>query len=160
MIIREATPHDVDGIWEIFEGVIKQADTYVFSPETPRTDLEKHWLASYMHTFVAEHEGKIVGTYILKPNQIDLGSHIANGSYMVHPEAQGLGIGKKMGEHSLLKAKELGFVGMQFNIVVSTNQAAVRLWKKLGFTIVGTTPQGFLLKNIGYVDTYIMYRAL
>ncbi len=113
-----------------------------------------------MHTFVAEHEGKIVGTYILKPNQIDLGSHIANGSYMVHPEAQGLGIGKKMGEHSLLKAKELGFVGMQFNIVVSTNQAAVRLWKKLGFTIVGTTPQGFLLKNIGYVDTYIMYRAL
>jgi RimJ/RimL family protein N-acetyltransferase len=32
---------------------------------------------------------------------------------------------------------------MQFNFVVSTNTAAVALWQKLGFAIVGTLPKAF-----------------
>lgn len=158
-MIRKANFDDYEGIWEIFHKVIQKRDTYVFDPNTPREDLQKHWFAPYMHTYVFEEGGKVLGTYIVKPNQIDLGSHIANASYMVHPMAQGKGIGKQMGEHSLNLARELGFIGMQFNIVISTNEAALRLWKKLGFEIIGTTPKGFQSAN-GLVDTHIMYITL
>lgn len=159
-MIRKATEKDIDQIWEIFQAVIKTEDTYVFSPKTPKTDLQKHWFASYMHTYVFEEEGQILGTYIVKPNQIDLGSHISNASYMVSPKAQGKGIGKKLCEHSLKLAKDLGFIGMQFNIVVSTNKGAVALWKKFGFEIIGTTPKAFKHKTLGLVDAYIMYKEL
>ena len=160
MIIRPASPQDQDAVWEIFSAVIQTGDTYVFSPQTPRSDLPKHWFADYMQTYVAEENGQIVGTYILKPNQVDLGSHVANASYMVHPNAQGHGVGSQMCEHSLVLAKELGYSAMQFNIVVSTNQAAVMLWKKYGFEIIGTTPMGFNHQILGLVDTYIMYKAI
>ena len=120
MGIRKATLADYDAVWEIFFSVIQTADTYVFDPNTPKTDLEKHWFAKYMQTFVYEEDGQILGTYIIKANQLDLGNHIANGSYMIHPKAQGKGIGKKLCEHSLEMAKASGFKAMQFNIVVST----------------------------------------
>lgn len=160
MKIRRATSVDYDQVWEIFSAVIKTGDTYVFNPLTPKEDLAKHWFADYMATFVVEEDGQILGTYIIKPNQIDLGSHIANGSYMVSPKAQGKGIGKLLCEHSIQFARERGYVGIQFNIVVSTNVRAVELWKKYGFQIIGTTPKGFRHPEQGLVDTYIMFQEL
>ncbi len=99
-------------------------------------------------------------TYILKPNQLDLGNHVANCSYMVDPKAQGKGIGKLMCQHSIDTARDMGFKAIQFNIVVSTNIGAVKLWKKFGFKIIGTTPKGFRHSQLGFVDTYIMYKEL
>jgi GNAT superfamily N-acetyltransferase len=113
-----------------------------------------------MKTFVAEDDGKIVGSYMIKPNQPGLGAHVANCGYMVHPAVQGKGIGYAMGLHSLDFARKNGYRALQFNIVVSTNVVAVRLWEKLGFSIIGTVPQGFHHKELGYVDTYIMHRLV
>jgi GNAT superfamily N-acetyltransferase len=148
-------------IWDIFSNVVKTGDTYVFDPNTPKEALDKYWFADYIDTFVAvDNDDNILGTYVIKPNQVDLGSHIANGSYMVNPNFQGKGIGKLLCEHSLAFAKEKGYIGIQFNIVVSTNTHAVNLWKKFGFEIIGTTPKGFRHKELGLVDTYIMFRLL
>jgi len=160
MKIRQATSNDYDSVWEIFRDVIKTGDSYVFAPDTPKEDLKKHWFADYMHTYVLEHEGQIAGTYIIKPNYIDLGAHVANGSYMVHPSFFGKGIGHAMCEHSLAEAKRLGFKAMQYNLVVSTNTGAIRLWKKFGFEIVGTLPRAFNHKKLGFVDAVVMYRGL
>jgi GNAT superfamily N-acetyltransferase len=113
-----------------------------------------------MKTFVMDDNDEIVGTYIIKPNQIDLGSHIANCGYMVHPKHQGKGIGKLLCEHSLMIAKELGYQGMQFNLVISTNVGAVKLWQQFGFRIIGTVPKAFNHQTLGYVDAYIMYREI
>jgi ribosomal protein S18 acetylase RimI-like enzyme len=79
---------------------------------------------------------------------------------MVSPKHQGKGIGKLLCEHSIAFAKEKKFMGMQFNIVISTNYNAVKLWKSLGFEIIGTTPKGFRHMKLGLVDTYIMFRAI
>jgi ribosomal protein S18 acetylase RimI-like enzyme len=49
---------------------------------------------------------------------------------------------------------------MQFNLVVSTNEGAVRLWKGLGFEIVGTLPRAFHHRRLGFVDAYVMYKWL
>lgn len=160
MEIRKATSLDFEQVWNIFSEVIKTGDSYVFAPDTPKSDLNKHWFADNMTTFVAVDNEKVLGTYIIKANQIDLGNHIANCSYMVSPDAQGKGIGKKLCEHSLKYAKECGYEAVQFNIVVSTNIGAVELWKNFGFKIIGTTPKAFRHQQLGYVNTYIMYKDL
>ena len=160
MEIRPATQQDYDSVWEIFSKVIQTGDTYAFDPETPKADLQKYWFASPIQTFVAEEDHQILGTYIMKPNQVGLGNHIANCGYMVHPDARGKGIGSLLCRHSMQIAKEQGYQAMQFNIVVSTNLNAVKLWQKNGFTIIGTTPNGFRHLQLGLVDTYIMYRPL
>ncbi|MFC2140173.1 GNAT family N-acetyltransferase [Candidatus Auribacterota bacterium] len=158
--IREARENDVDAIWEIFHEVIIAGDTYVFDPNTSKDQFLKLWLAPHMATYVLEDDGKIIGTYALKPNQPDLGSHIANAAYMVPPEEQNRGIGRAMCEHSLKEAKILGYIGMQFNMVVSTNDAAISLWQQFGFSIIGTIPKGFRDTKLGYIDTHIMYKSL
>lgn len=162
MKIRRADEaRDYDKIWDIFSTVIKTGDTCVFDPNTPKEALHKHWFADYMDTFVAvDDNDNIFGTYFIKPNQIDLGNHIANCGYMVNPKYRGRGTGKLLCEHSIGFARQKGYLGMQFNIVVSTNINAVNLWKMFGFEIIGTTPKGFRHKELGLVDTYIMYKSL
>lgn len=160
MTIREATATDYDGIWEIFEIVIKTGDTYAFAPDTPKADLQKFWFAPGMTTFVAEENGRIVASYFIKSNQPGLGAHICNCGYMVHPNQRGKGIGRLLCEHSLQTAKQSGYKGMQYNIVVSTNTKAINLWKRCGFRITGTIPKGFDHQKLGYVDAYIMYREI
>ena len=162
MRIRKADrAKDYEKIWDIFSSVIKTGDTYVFDPNTPKESLNKHWFADYIDTFVAvDDDDTVCGTYIIKPNQIDLGSHIANCGYMVSPTYQGRGIGKLLCTHSIEFAKQKGYLAIQFNIVVSTNTNAVKLWQKLGFEIIGTTPEGFRHKDLGLVDTYIMFKQL
>lgn len=160
LTIIEAKPEHYDAIWDIFHRVVKTGDTYVYSPETTKSEALAAWCSKELSTYVALEDGVVVGTYIIKPNFPGLGSHTANCSYMVSDHARGLGVGKAMGNHSLELAKSQGYLGMQFNIVVSTNEPAVQLWLSLGFTIIGTTPRGFKHKDLGFVDSYIMYREL
>lgn len=161
MQIRKADQQtDFEGVWNIFKKVIATGDTYVFDPNTPKNSLYQHWFADYMDTFVAVDGDGICGTYIIKPNQIDQGDHIANCSYMVGPAHQGRGIGKLLCKHSIDYARDKGYLGIQFNLVVSTNDAAVKLWQKFGFKIIGKTPNGFRHRTLGLVDTYIMFRDL
>ena len=158
--IRQATTADSDAIWDIFRSVVVTGDTYAFDPGISRDDALAYWLHPSNFRYVAEREGAIVGTYILKANQPGLGSHVANAAFMVSPPARGFGVGRAMGEHSLSEARRLGFRAMQFNFVVSTNESAVRLWQELGFKIVGTLPGVFRHSKKGFVDAYVMFRSL
>jgi L-amino acid N-acyltransferase YncA len=158
--IRPAIDSDRDAIWTIFHDVIASADTYAFDPQMAHQDSLAYWFRSDAHTYVAESDGRVVGTYILRPNQLGLGSHVANAAFMVAPNAQGQGIGCAMGEHCLKEARRLGFRAMQFNFVVSTNESAIRLWQRLGFEIVGTLPEAFRHPERGYIDVHVMFRSL
>jgi len=157
--IREATAGDRDAIWDIFREVVAARDTYAFDPGMSRHDALGYWFQADTRTYVAESRGRILGTYILRPNQSGGGSHVANAAFMVAPNARGQGIGRVMDEHCLSEARLLGFRAMQFNFVVSTNDSAVRLWQKLGFKIVGTLPGAFHHPEKGYVDVYVMFRS-
>lgn len=161
MLIRKAIKSDFESIWEIFKAVVEPGDSYVFNHNTKREDGFSYWFGAGITTYVAEEEtGQIVGMYKLISNQPDRGSHVANASFMAAPQCRGRGIGRAMGLHCLEEAKKAGYLALQFNFVVSTNQAAVSLWKKLGFSIVGTLPKAFNHKMLGYVDVYVMYRFL
>ncbi len=118
------------------------------------------WCEAPLKTFVAESEGKVLGSYYLKANAMGPSAHICNCGYMVSEAARGKGLARTLCEHSQRVALDLGFTAMQFNSVVSTNTVAVRLWETLGFKIIGTIPQAYQHKEFGLVDSYIMHKSL
>jgi len=160
MKIRAGTKADYDAVWNIFHEIVAAGDTYALDPNMSREDALAYWFRSDAHIYVAEKDGRVVGTYILRTNQLGPGSHVANAAFMVASDAQGLGVGRRMAEHCLSEARRLGFRAMQFNFVVSTNAPAIHLWQKLGFKIVGTLPGAFRHPQKGYVDAYVMFRSL
>ena len=160
MEIRRASEADFEAMWSIFQAVVATGDTYVFSPTTRRQDGHAYWFGPGTTSFVAIEGLTTLGMYKFRANQRDLGSHVANASFMVSPAAHGMGVGRAMGRHCLMEARKAGYVAMQFNFVVSTNTGAIALWKKLGFSIVGTLPKAFKHQQLGYVDVYVMYRFL
>jgi L-amino acid N-acyltransferase YncA len=160
LTIRAVTEADFEAMWAIFRDVTATGDTYTFGPDTPREDVFAYWFGPGVVSYVAEGGGRVVGMYRIVANQRDRGSHVANASFMVAPASSGRGIGRQMGEHCLREARRRGFRAMQFNFVVSTNAAAVTLWRNLGFAIVGTLPKAFAHGELGEVDAYVMYRSL
>jgi L-amino acid N-acyltransferase YncA len=159
--IRPAQPEDLDEIWDIFQVHLAAGETYSFDAHTPKSVCEEYWLGANVNSYVAvDRQGRVLGMYRILPNQAGRGAHVANASYMVSDTEQGRGIGYLMGEHSLVEARRLGYLAMQFNFVVSTNQPAVALWRKLGFEVVGTLPKAYLHQRLGYVDALVMYQLL
>lgn len=158
--IREAAETDRPAVWRIIKTVIAGGDTYVFDPGSPEDEMMAYWFSAEKYNYVAMLDGEIVGTYWLKANQPGLGSHVANGAYMVSPEAKGNGIGRKMAEHSIEEARRLGFKSIQFNFVVKSNEVAVKLWKSAGFEVIGEIPDAFNHAVHGLTNAYIMYRRL
>lgn len=160
MRIREADPADFDGIWPIFSDVVRRGETYPYPLDTDYDTARRLWLETPRQSLVIEDDGTIVGTYYIKDNQPGLGSHVCNCGYMVHPAHRRRGIGRTMCRHSLGLAREMGYRAMQFNLVVVTNTAGVRLWQAMGFTEVGRLPGAFAHPIHGYVDALVMYRVL
>ncbi len=160
LTFRQATQIDSDSLWELIEPIIREGGTYVFSPDSSKKKMMDYWLATDKSTFVAELNGELVGTFFLKANQPDQGSHVVNAGFMVSSQAKGQGIGQAMGVFALEEAKRLGFQAMQFNYVVKSNATAVRLWLKLGFEIVGEVPNAFFHPKLGLTNVYVMYRKI
>ena len=147
-------------MWPIFRAVVAPGDTYIYDPAISREEARAIWTTPPARCFLAEQEGAVVGTYCLRPNYTGLADHVANAGYMVAPEARGRGIGGALCEHSLDVARRSGFRAMQFNLVVVSNDAAVRLWQKHGFRIVGRVPGAFRHAQLGLTDVFIMHRFL
>ena len=116
--------------WRIIEPVFRAGETYAFSPEITEAEAHEIWIEIPSATYVAvDQTAGVLGTYYIKPNQPALGAHVCNCGYIVSEKARGKGIASKMCEHSQKEAVAHGFQSMQYNLVVSTNESAVRLWK-------------------------------
>jgi ribosomal protein S18 acetylase RimI-like enzyme len=105
-------------------------------------------------------DGIVLGAAAPYPNQGGPGSHVASANFMVDPNHAGRRVGRALGEHVLEQARADGYRAMQFNAVVETNIAAIRLWRSLGFEVLATVPEGFHHPIEGYVGLHIMYRRL
>ncbi|MES9986936.1 MAG: GNAT family N-acetyltransferase [Candidatus Thiodiazotropha endolucinida] len=161
MEIRKYKETDWSQVWPIIEKVFRAGETYPYSPEITEHEARKLWIVMPQEVYVATAEdGEILGTYYIKPNQPGLGSHVCNCGYIVSENARGKGVASRMCEHSQQVAVDVGFRAMQFNLVVSTNEGAIRLWKKLGFQVIGTVPKAFKSQSAGYVDALVMYKEI
>ena len=159
-MIRLAETTDWPALWPILREAFSTGDTYPFPPDIKEDDACTAWIDLPDATFVAAEDGAVLGTYYLKTNQPGLGSHICNAGYIVSKAARRRGLGRALCAHSMEEARRRGFRAMQFNLVVSNNEGAVRLWKDMGFAVIGTVPGGFKHADHGYVDAYIMYQEL
>ena len=159
--IREIGPEEFERVWPIFREVLARGESYNYPAELSMSRARAMWTSPPYRTFIAEVDaGEILGCYKLGPNQLGRGDHVANASYMVAEAAWGKGVGGALCEHSLAQARSAGFIAMQFNYVVSSNTAAVHLWRKHGFEIVGRIPDAFRHSSLGLVDVYVMHRVL
>ncbi len=159
--IRSYQPTDWPAIWPMLQSTFAAGDTYAYAPDSTEAYIHNAWIEYPQATFVATDEaGHILGTYFIKPNQTGLGDHVCNCGYVVAAAAQGQGVAAAMCEQSQLEAVRLGFMAMQFNLVVSTNERAVRLWQRLGFAVVGTLPGAFRHQKLGRVDALVMFKTL
>ena len=120
----------------------------------------KAFFASQSYTGVAEDDGKIVGLYILHPNNIGRCGHICNASYAISSTCRGQHIGEKLVLDCLKVAKDLGFRVLQFNAVVESNIHARHLYERLGFVQLGTIPGGFRMKDGHYEHICPYYHVL
>lgn len=151
---------DWPAIWPILEAVVRPGEVYAVDRDITEAAGRAYWFAPGHEAFVAEDEGRILGSYYMRANQAGGGAHVANCGYMTDPSAQGRGVARAMGLHSLDHARARGFRAMQFNIVVSTNVRAVRLWESLGFATVGRLPGAFAHPTQGDVDALVMFQTL
>jgi L-amino acid N-acyltransferase YncA len=158
--IREAMAADWPAIWAMFREAAVSGEVFAYDEHTPEEVARKLWVEPPAVAFVAEDEGGVVGTYYVRPNQPGRGNHVANAGYMVAGAARGRGLASVMCGHSVDVARRLGFRAMQFNFVVATNAAAVRVWEKHGFAVVGRLPGAFHHAQLGYVDALVMFRTL
>jgi ribosomal protein S18 acetylase RimI-like enzyme len=159
-VIRPARDRDGDAIWAILEPIARAGETLALPRDLSPGDGLAHWRAPGHDVFVAEIDGAVVGSYYLRANQRGGGAHVANCGYITAAAATGRGVARAMCAHSLAHARARGFRAMQFNIVVSTNERAVRLWQAMGFSIVGRLPGAFAHPTRGDVDAFVMYQPL
>ncbi len=161
MKIRPFQQADWPAVWQMLEPVFRAGETYAFDPDITETDARRAWIDRPAATYVAEDAaGALVGTYTIKPNQQGPGSHVCNCGYITAASARGQGVASQMCVHSQEEARRLGFRAMQYNLVVSTNEGAVRLWQKHGFAIAGRLPGAFCHPHFGFVDAFVMFKTL
>ena len=161
MRIRELIEADWREVWPIVREVVRAADTFAYDPAMTEAQARAAWLeAAPGLTVVALDGERILGTAKMGPNRPGPGSHVATASFMVAADARGRGVATALCRFALDWAREQGFAGMQFNAVVETNHAAVEIYKRLGFTIIGTVPGAFAHPTEGRVGLHVMYREL
>ena len=159
MVIRKFKPQDTDMATEIWNSVV---DDGIAFPQMNNIKGKEalQFFDSQSYTGIAEDNGEIVGLYILHPNNVGRCGHICNTSYAVKKGIRGKHIGEQLVKDSMAVGKRLGFRILQFNAVVSTNEIALHLYKKLGFTQLGRIPGGFLMKDGHYEDIIPHYIEL
>jgi ribosomal protein S18 acetylase RimI-like enzyme len=108
----------------------------------------------------ADENGTVFGLYILHPNNIGRCGHICNASYAVSSSCRGQHIGEKLVMDCIRKAKECGFLILQFNAVVETNTHARHLYERIGFRQLGVIPKGFRMKDGHYENICPYYIEL
>ena len=160
MQIRPARPEDDDALWSLFQEVVRAGEWFAYDEATTREEALRLWRGPASAAYVALLEDEIVGSYYVRPNQPGRGAHVCNAGYMVAERARGRGVGRAMGEHSLVEARRLGYHAMQYNFVVATNTAALALWEELGLQVVGRLPEAFRHPRLGLVDALVLYRVL
>ena len=159
--IRAAAHDDWPRIWPFFDATVQAGETYAFPLDLTLESGRGWWMEQPPgETVVLEDAGTLLGSAKMGPNRPGHGDHIGTASFMVASEARGRGVGRALGEHVVQWHRERGYRGIQFNAVVETNTAAVRLWESLGFVIVGTVPGAFRSPAHGYVALHVMFLPL
>jgi GNAT superfamily N-acetyltransferase len=159
--IRPFDEADWPQVWPIVQEIVRAQETFPYDPDMTASDAHDLWIERPPgHTVVAVEEGRVLGTAKMGTNRPGPGSHISTASFMVGKGARGRGVGTALCLYAIDWARDRGYAGMQFNAVVESNHSAIELYRRLGFSVVGTVPGAFAHPTIGRVGLHIMYCAV
>jgi ribosomal protein S18 acetylase RimI-like enzyme len=151
---------DEDQLYAIFRDVVDTGSQFPYECSS-KQEFHRQFLNSQSRVYVCHSAaGQVVGGFYIRSNFPGRSSHIANAAYMIRDIYRGQGIGKLLVKASLHLAKECGFQAMHFNMVLSQNISAIKLYQNLGFSIIGTIPAAFRAPNGSYHAGYVMHRPL
>ena len=156
--LKKFGPADINQALTIWNQILEEGDSFPNDNLMIAEELFE-WFDKKTEVVCLFLEGELAGFYTLNPNNLGRCSHIANAGYAVKREYRGSGLGKILLKDSLDRAQQNGFKGLQFNAVVASNHAAIRLYLQFGFSIVGTIHNGFRLKDDSYSDTLIFLKT-
>jgi GNAT superfamily N-acetyltransferase len=160
MDIRAFGEDDWSGVWPIVRDVVRARETFTYDPDLTPEQAHETWVeAPPGRTVVAVEGGRVLGTAKMGTNRPGPGSHVSTASFMVAADARGRGVGGALCRYALDWARQRGYAGMQFNAVVESNHAAVGLYQRLGFRIIGTVPGAFAHPTLNRVGLHVMYQA-
>lgn len=151
MRVRKYCSEDLPQMTDIWNEIVLAGEAFP-QEECLNETSAAEFFSSQTYCGVAEEDGEITGLYILHPNNVGRCAHICNASYAVKSGMRGRHIGEILVTDCIKKAPEFGFRILQFNAVVRSNEPALKLYKKLGFTQLGIIPGGFRLKSGEYED--------
>jgi DNA-binding MarR family transcriptional regulator/L-amino acid N-acyltransferase YncA len=158
--LKPFSQEDEDCLYTIFREVVDAGGQFHYESNSMQ-EFYRQFLNPQSRIYVCHSPSKeVVGGFYIRSNFPGRANHIANAAYMVKSTYQGQGIGTLLVKASIEKAKILGFRAMQFNMVLRENVKAVKLYQKLGFTIIGTIPEAIRNSNGSYQDGYILHRKL
>ena len=157
--VRGYRPEDIPDMMGVWNTIVRRGMAF---PQEEELDLESatDFFASQSHCGVAVMDDRVVGLYILHPNNVGRCGHISNASYAVDPSMSNKGIGSALVSDSLEVAASLGFRIMQFNAVVQNNASAIHLYEKMGFVRLGAVPGGFRSLDGEYRTILLFYHEL
>ncbi len=159
--VRSFDKKDIPAMIAIWNRVVE--DGMAFPQEAYLTEESGiAFFSAQTHTAVAEDAdtGRVLGLYILHPNNIGRCGHICNTSYAVDADHRGIHIGRMLVEDSLRMGKAHGFSILQFNAVVASNHSARHLYESIGFRPLGVIPGGFRMKDGSFEDICPYYILL
>jgi GNAT superfamily N-acetyltransferase len=160
-VIRRMSEDDWAQVWPFWDEIVQAGETYAYPLDLTSEQARALWTVPPPgQTVVLEEDGVVLGSATMGPNRPGRGSHVGTASFMVSGAARGRGVGRRLGEHVVQWHRDHGFRAIQFNAVVETNEAAVRLWQSLGFRIIGTVPEAFDSRAHGLVGLHVMHLPL
>lgn len=163
--VTQQADTDWPEVWAVLEPAFRAGESYPLPRDVDEDGAKAYWIKQDGFNAVAREEdgplkGRVAGVYYLRPDQGGPGDHVCNAGYVIAPSARGRGYAASLCLESQERARAMGFRAMKFNLVVASNDAAVKAWRRAGMEILGTVPGAFRHPVAGYVDAHIMYKDL
>lgn len=164
LLVRDAKPDDAESIVGILNPII-EAGVYTAFDTTFTVEQERDYIDSFpprvvFHVAVRCHDQRIVGFQSMEPfaSFTHAFDHVGVlGSY-VELSCRRRGIATRLFEATFAAARRRGFEKI-FTYVRADNPAALRVYGKQGFVVVGTARR-HLKTGSKYIDAMIIERFL
>lgn len=159
-MLRLFNANDEDELYQIFREVVNSGSQFPYECNSIG-EFHRQFFTPQGQVYVCHTlDGKVIGGFYLRSNFSGRSSHVANAAYMIRSTYRGKGVGSLLIKASMHLAKDQGFRAMQFNMVLSQNMLALKLYQRLGFNIAGILPEAIRNGDGSYQDGYVMYRKL
>ncbi|WP_335869470.1 GNAT family N-acetyltransferase [Bacillus sp. 2205SS5-2] len=165
--IRTATIDDAEVVLDIQISVFSEGDYFISeSEEFSKTPAEqREWIQGLLENekntlLVAEVNGEVVGWVVFISQDRKRTAHTGSFGIMISKKYRGIGVGKRLLTALLDWAEKNPLIEKVSLGVFSTNDRAISMYRKMGFTEEGRKIKEFKMKENVYVDDILMYKLV